>query len=173
MNPKIELLHSHQKLEQTKALKMMLSKEPEDSISAEPKAQEPASTEITETTDDREKELQRRLAMLGVGDEVEEITETKAQPEPIVDLLQPIEASKEMLDLRPETESPILEAVAELSKEPEEKLLLSTLPSIATTPDPVVEEKPAVAKTNKSALLVSISGDETHHSIFTFRKWKM
>jgi hypothetical protein len=152
---------------------MMLSKEPEDSISAEPKAQEPASTEITETTDDREKELQRRLAMLGVGDEVEEITETKAQPEPIVDLLQPTEASKEMLDLRPETESPILEAAAELSKEPEEKLLLSTLP--VTTPDPVVEEKPVVRvpKTNKSALLVSISGDETHHSIFTFRKWKM
>ena len=133
---------------------MMLSKaQPEDSISAEPKAQEPASTKIT--TDDRERELQRRLAMLGVEDEDEEITETKAQPEPIVDLLQPTEASGELLDLRPETESPILEAAAELPKEPEE-LSPSTLPSIATTPDPVVEEKPVVAKTNKSALLVSI-----------------
>ena len=135
---------------------MMLSKaQPEDSISAEPKAQEPASTEITDVTDDRERELQRRLAMLGVEDEDEEITETKAQPEPIVDLLQPTEASGELLDLRPETESPILEAAAELPKEPEE-LSPSTLPSIATTPHPVVEEKPVVAKTNKSALLVSI-----------------
>ena len=118
---------------------MMLSTvQPEENISVESKSQEPLSTE---TNDDRAKELERRLAMLGVEDNTEEMTETEAQPEQTVDLLQPEEG----------VESPdLLQNAVEAPKTPEENLLLSTLSVKAL--EPKVEE---TAKSNKSALLVS------------------
>ena len=122
---------------------MMLSKS-EGSIHDESKVEEPPTVE---DTNDREKELERRLAMLGVDTEDENVQKT--EPEPVVDLLQPTPETKEEV------------TVEEAAEKLEDSLLELPAPAAAPTKpaDPiVVEEKPketAAPKTNKSALLVS------------------
>ena len=115
---------------------MMLSKpKPEENIDVESKAQEPLSTE---TTDDRAKELERRLAMLGVEDDTEEITDTEEQPELTIDLSQPTE----------DMTSPDQSQVPAKTLKDSEKTLLPSPPFVGLEPTPAVEAPKMVCEEN-------------------------
>ena len=117
---------------------MMLTKPKPDNVresSPSPTILTTNTNPVKETTDDREKELERRLAMLGTGDVEETPIETTVETTLEEESLLSFDAVPVTVAVAPPPP-----AAVELKPEP-----------VVAAPKP----KPAAVKPNKSALLVS------------------